>query len=510
MNYSSKKDIEVELQSILHSLKSGDINPSAYDTAWVARIPNKEKTGPRFSKCLEWVLNNQQEDGSWGATDVLYYHDRIINTLASILTLKNWNSSNSIINKGIDFVNENLINLKKDHHDTIGFELLLPSIVKKLENLGILFNDTNKVIIDSYVKLGEKKLSKIPLETLYVVKTNLSHSMEFLDGFNLDFKKINSTQMLGNGSFGNSPAATSFMLMQVEDSLSEKYIMDLLNTFGDFVPSIYPFEIFERGWILDSINYCDIKTQELGEVVDYLKRNWSDKNGISISNTFPYTDLDDTSLIFKTLTERNIEISQDTFQFYKRGEVYVCFPFELDPSVSTYVHFLGALNSIKSISKNLEIDRINIIKYIYLFQEPMGFWFDKWHISPFYTTSHLLIELLKYNNGSDVEFNKALEWIIDSQNIDGGWGYFDKSTIEETAYVLEFLIYYYKEYTVDKSNLELISKGIEYLKSKGSVEEEFISSLWIDKGLYSTKTINKVLFLCVIYLHLQLKEIFYE
>jgi len=37
------------------------MSPSAYDTAWLAKIP-----GSDFDLARDWVINNQNEDGSWG------------------------------------------------------------------------------------------------------------------------------------------------------------------------------------------------------------------------------------------------------------------------------------------------------------------------------------------------------------------------------------------------------------------------------------------------------------
>ncbi|KAL7111499.1 hypothetical protein ACP275_05G092400 [Erythranthe tilingii] len=48
-----------------------EITPSAYDTAWVAMVPEREYSGgaisqPCFPQCLNWIIENQNSDGSWG------------------------------------------------------------------------------------------------------------------------------------------------------------------------------------------------------------------------------------------------------------------------------------------------------------------------------------------------------------------------------------------------------------------------------------------------------------
>lgn len=74
------------------------VSPSAYDTAWLAMIPDSEQpfSRPMFENCLNWVLNNQREDGSWGELDGHGNNtiESLPATLACIIVLKRWNSGN--------------------------------------------------------------------------------------------------------------------------------------------------------------------------------------------------------------------------------------------------------------------------------------------------------------------------------------------------------------------------------------------------------------------------------
>ena len=82
------------IKSMLSSMDDGDISISAYDTAWVALIPKVTEEGvksPQFPSSLEWIAKNQLPDGSWGDAQIFSPHDRIINTLASLVALKSWN-----------------------------------------------------------------------------------------------------------------------------------------------------------------------------------------------------------------------------------------------------------------------------------------------------------------------------------------------------------------------------------------------------------------------------------
>lgn len=74
------------------SMGDGQISISAYDTAWVARVEDIKGSGtPQFPSCLEWIANNQLQDGSWGDSSIFEAHDRIINTLGCVIALRSWN-----------------------------------------------------------------------------------------------------------------------------------------------------------------------------------------------------------------------------------------------------------------------------------------------------------------------------------------------------------------------------------------------------------------------------------
>jgi hypothetical protein len=61
------------------------ITPCAYSTAWVARLAELgEYIG---EQALEWLRAQQLADGSWGAYAPVYFHDRLVCTLAAITAL---------------------------------------------------------------------------------------------------------------------------------------------------------------------------------------------------------------------------------------------------------------------------------------------------------------------------------------------------------------------------------------------------------------------------------------
>ncbi|GFZ00590.1 terpenoid cyclases/Protein prenyltransferases superfamily protein [Actinidia rufa] len=70
---------------MLGSMEDGAISISAYDTAWVALVEDTGGSGgPQFPSSLQWIANNQLQDGSWDDSSIFEAHDRIINTLACL------------------------------------------------------------------------------------------------------------------------------------------------------------------------------------------------------------------------------------------------------------------------------------------------------------------------------------------------------------------------------------------------------------------------------------------
>ncbi len=74
-----------EILRLLEEVGPGKMLSTAYDTAWVARLAQRgEEVGLR---ALEWLRQNQLDDGTWGAEQPRYYHDRLVSTLAAAIAL---------------------------------------------------------------------------------------------------------------------------------------------------------------------------------------------------------------------------------------------------------------------------------------------------------------------------------------------------------------------------------------------------------------------------------------
>jgi ent-kaurene synthase len=76
---------------------------SPYDTAWVAMVPDpSSRHDPCFYQCLDWILQSQNENGSWACfnLDSSLLKDKLCSTLACVLALKRWSCGEKHIRKG--------------------------------------------------------------------------------------------------------------------------------------------------------------------------------------------------------------------------------------------------------------------------------------------------------------------------------------------------------------------------------------------------------------------------
>ena len=77
------------------------ISFSAYDIAMVALVEDVNGSGaPQFPESLQWIIDNQLPDGSWGDACKFLSYDRLLCTLASVIALTRYNVHPDKAHKG--------------------------------------------------------------------------------------------------------------------------------------------------------------------------------------------------------------------------------------------------------------------------------------------------------------------------------------------------------------------------------------------------------------------------
>ncbi|KAF5184196.1 Ent-kaur-16-ene synthase protein [Thalictrum thalictroides] len=214
-----------------------EISVSSYDTAWVAMVPSKDSPGsPYFPQCINWLLENQHPDGSWGLPrhHRLLVKDTLLSTLASILALKTWNIGEDHVNKGLHYITSTFASTTTDEkqHNPIG---------------GSVCNSEGSKLYLAYVAEG---LGNSP-----------------------DWKNIMKYQRK-NGSLFNSPSTTAAAVAQLHDNNCLNYLCLLLDRFGNAVPTVYPREIYTKLCMVDSLENLGIARHFKEEIKSVLDKTY--------------------------------------------------------------------------------------------------------------------------------------------------------------------------------------------------------------------------------------------
>ncbi|CAD6253565.1 unnamed protein product [Miscanthus lutarioriparius] len=327
----------------LRSMGEGEINVSAYDTAWVALVKSLNgDDAPQFPSCIDWIARNQLPDGSWGDDMFFLVQDRIINTLACIIALKSWDVHDYAFKKGLSFISENMWRVTKDDENWTlsGFEIIFPMLIEKAKDLGINIPLDDPTLEAIYAK-RELKLTKVPREAVHAVPTTFLLSLEGMPG--LDWKMLRKLQC-PDGSFMSSPAPTAYALMKTGDPKCFEFLDRLVGKYNGSVPFVYPIEMFERLWIVDRLERLGISRYFKSEIEDYLEyvyRHWSDE-GLSFTKGCPVKDIDDTAMGFRLLRLHGYPASPCAFKRFENDGQFVCYPRQSNQSVSAMYNLYRA------------------------------------------------------------------------------------------------------------------------------------------------------------------------
>lgn len=472
---------EKEVQKLLMDIGPGKMSSTAYDTAWVARLG--EIDWELSSNALNWLCEHQLSDGSWGAEKPFYYHDRVICTLSAMIALTYRGrraKDRTQIEKGLQAL-ERITSgatqgLASDPNGaTVGFEMIAPTLVAEAEKLGIIQQQGER-ILGRLGRLRTKKMEKLSGRKINrFVTPAFSSEMAGLDGKAiLDIENLQES----NGSVANSPSATAYFAMQLrhDDSSAMSYIKKWTAMNGG-APDVAPFDIFEPAWALwnlQLISDWEEKTLALFQPhLDYLQKYWNDDIGIGHASEYTPKDSDDSGLVFELMFRFDREANFKAILSYEETEYFRCFSLEANPSISANIHVLGALRQAGFDQRHPSVQKI--LLFLRSRQDEIGYLLDKWHVSPYYTTSHAIIACQGYD---DILCGKAIKWILDNQNANGSWGVYNPNA-EETAYAIQALVVWKRLGKNIPS--ESIIRGLEWLNLHSEPPYE---PLWIGKALY--------------------------
>ncbi len=474
-----------EVRSLLARLGSTRMDISAYDTAWVAAL---ETAGgaPRFPQSLHWLRRHQHADGSWGAPGACgqtqpYYHDRLITTLRSVLTLDAWSESpcdRRQVVRGLSYIRAHATDLAQDPVETVAFELIFPTLLDEAAQRGLELPQEAFVPVRV---MGAAKRARAPRHLAYDRRTPLVISLEAV-GSHFEVELASAVQEV-NGSVGTSPSATAYLLQHCPDNdAAAGYLHELLQddsgTGG--MPAFFPIETYEYSWALYQLGQArpDIYRQmadTLTPILDYLYTTRS-RTGWTFCAQTAVKESDTTAVCFAVLNQAGYTLNPALLYQYEEADHFRVYPFERNPSPSANAHILDALHYCDPHERAPRVEKI--IRFLNETRQPGGFWFDKWHVSPYYTTSHVVLAALDW--APDL-VAPAIDWLLAGQRPDGSWGYY-APTLEETAYgVLALAVWQRAGHAVPACAL---ARGVAYLQEHYTWDEAAYPPLWIAKTLH--------------------------
>jgi hypothetical protein len=490
--FYSREVVAAAIAGTVQQLGTGRVESVAYDTAWTARLaPYYPEYG--FDSAVEWLRRNQYPDGTWGGV-LAQYHDRFISTLAAVVALKEAGREprdQRRIRRGEDALWKLVSKLGHDDSDTVGFPILSTSLAEEALALGLEV----PMAPVRYAGPYKKKVAAL-----------LNHPARQWRGHTLSFSLEALRHAVGrdddvleqNHSVGSSPAATAGYLLTQRDDRALAYLAGLAQreTSGAMA-AMDPIDVFEIAWVVSHLSLAGAICPDMPvirQALDHLWSLWSGASGTSYSSYFAITDIDDTAAAFSALQWGGYPVDVSVFSYYEMPEHFACYPGETNPSLSAHIRLIKALRA-QPESAQAQLWLAKAVSALRMLDENGSFWWDKWHASPYYVNSAALPVL---HGVADDLARTRLKWIMRTQNDDGGWGYLGTSTPEETAYVLEALLYW--DECVECLPAGVLDAGVRYLRPRAF--DAAIPPLYIAKTLFTPTHVVQSAMLGVLFRYL--------
>ncbi|TLN25418.1 cyclase [bacterium] len=474
-----------DFKALLESADQGHMPSTAYDTAWIARLG--ELDYDISNRALAWISEHQLADGSWGTSELYNYYDRVVCTLAAMIALtRRGRRAHDRIQIAKGLVALEKISSQADERmlidpngATVGFELIVPTLISEAEKLEIISHLGDRILGRLQAKRAKKLSAMGGAKINRHISAAFSAEMAGTDMLEvLDLKNLKEV----NGSVGHSPSATAYLAQNVQaDPALMQYLRKVITPDGG-APNVAPFDVFERGWVLWNLalagNHSPEITAQCQPQLDFLEKAWQPGQGIGWAAGYTPKDGDDTGLVCEVLARFGRPVDFEALFSYEQEKWFRCFAHEANPSVSANIHILGALRHAGFAADHPAVRKI--LSFLRETRNASGYWEDKWHVSPYYASAHVVVACAGY---APEPVKPTVDWLLKTQRADGSWGFY-MPTAEETAYSMQALCTWRSH--AEEAVREPLKRGAAWLQDH---REPPYPALWIGKCLYSPELV---------------------
>uniref|UniRef100_A0ACD5Z095 Uncharacterized protein n=1 Tax=Avena sativa TaxID=4498 RepID=A0ACD5Z095_AVESA len=337
--------IDGRVARIKKQLQQVELSPSSYHTAWVAMVPLPGSPGtPCFPQCVEWILLNQHDDGSWGIDEFWSSanKDILLSTLACVLALKKWNVGHEHMRRGLHFIGRNFpIVMDEQIAAPIGFSIIFPGMLRLAIAMGLQF-PVRQADIDGALHLWEMEVKRQAGQKSCGREAYMAYVAEGLGNL-LDWNEVMKFQRK-NGSLFNSPSTTAAALIDNYDDKALGYLNLLIRKFGSAVPTVYPLNMHCQLSMVDSLENIGISqhfSSEVKGILDMTYRFWLQRDEEIM------LDVATCAMAFRLLRMNGYDVSSDELSHVAEASVF-------------HNSLQGYLNDTKSILELYKASKVTI------------------------------------------------------------------------------------------------------------------------------------------------------
>ncbi|KAF2945426.1 ent-isokaur-15-ene synthase isoform X2 [Oryza sativa Japonica Group] len=263
---------------IRKQLRDVQLQPSSYDTAWVAMVPVQgSHQTPRFPQSIEWILQNQYDDGSWGTNlpGLVVNKDILLCTLACVVALKRWNTGRDHISRGLNFIGRNFsVAMDEQTVAPVGFNITFSGLLSLATRTGLEL-PVMQTDIDGIIHIRKIELERDAYGTASSRRAFMAYVSEGLGNLQ-DWNQVMAYQRK-NGSIFNSPSATAATIIHGHNYSGLAYLDFVTSKFGGPVPVMYPQNAYSQLCMVDTLERMGISESfacEISDILDMTYRLW--------------------------------------------------------------------------------------------------------------------------------------------------------------------------------------------------------------------------------------------